>query len=198
MLFVWLGIIVIVSVALILLALQQRGVLSGIGESRHLRPTERTIFTLEIGDIVQYMGTDWVVEGRLTYEDKGYNWFEYLIQDNDSIRWLSVDEDDRVEVSLLEPTNQLEVSNEPPKQLMFEGETYRCVESGIAKMTRTGTTLRRTAERCRYFDYEGSDNRVLSIEDWDGEIEVTVGERINPRMLTLLPGTGEQVYRRLS
>ncbi|NET58484.1 MAG: DUF4178 domain-containing protein [Symploca sp. SIO2E6] len=198
MLFVWLGIIVIVSAGVVLLLLQQRGVLSGIGENRHLRPTERTIFTLEIGDIVQYMGTDWVVEGRLTYEDKGYSWFEYLLQDNDSIRWLAVDEDDRVEVSLLEPTNQLEVSQGPPHQLMFEEETYRCVESGIAKMTRSGTTLRRTAESCQYFDYEGPDNRVLSIEDWNGDIEVAVGQRINPRMLTLLPGTGEHVYRRLN
>ena len=61
-------------------------------------------------------------------------------------------------------------------------------------MTRIGTTLHRTAERCRYFDYEGQDNKVLSIEEWEGNIEVTVGERINPRMLTLLPGTGERLY----
>lgn len=194
MLFVWLGIIAIVATGVVLLVLQQRGTLPGVGGSRQLPPLERTVFTLEIGDIVQYMDTDWVVEGRLTYEDDGYTWFEYLLQDGDRIRWLSVDEDDRVEVFLLEPNNQLEISKEPPKQLAFEGETYRCVESGIATMTRIGTTLRRTAERCRYFDYEGAQNRVISLEDWNGDIEVTVGQRINPRMLTLLPGTGSRVY----
>lgn len=194
MLFVWLGIMAIVAAAIVLLILQQRGVLSGVGGNQHLPPLERTVFTLEIGDIVQYMETDWVVEGRLTYDDNGYTWFEYLLQDGDSIRWLSVDEDDHVEVALLESTSQLEVSQKPPKQLMFAGETYRCVESGIANMTRIGTTLRRTAEHCRYFDYQGSNDQVLSIEDWDGEIEVTVGQRINPRMLMLLPGNGSRVY----
>jgi hypothetical protein len=203
MLLVWIGIIAIVSAGIVLLVLQQRGALPGTGGSQHLPPVERTVFTLEIGDIVQYMDTDWVVEGRLTYEDNEYTWFEYLLQDGDSsigdsfasrIRWLSVDEDDRVEVALLEPTTQLEVSQQPPKQLTFAGETYRCVESGRATMTRIGTTLRRTGEHCRYFDYQGSNDQVLSIEDWDGEIEVTVGRRINPRMLMLLPGDGRRVY----
>lgn len=194
MLFVWIGIIAIVSAGIVLLVLQQRGALPGTGGSRNLPPVERTVFTLEIGDIVQYMDTDWVVEGRLTYEDNEYTWFEYLLQDGDRIRWLSVDEDDRVEVALLEPTTQLEVSQQPPKQLTFAGETYRCVESGMATMTRIGTTLRRTGEHCQYFDYQGSNDQVLSIEDWDGEIEVTVGQRINPRMLMLLPGNGSRVY----
>jgi hypothetical protein len=194
MLFVWIGIIAIVSAGIVLFVLQQRGALPGTGGSRNLPPVERTVFTLEIGDIVQYMDTDWVVEGRLTYEDNEYTWFEYLLQDGDRIRWLSVDEDDRVEVALLEPTTQLEVSQQPPKQLTFAGETYRCVESGMATMTRIGTTLRRTGEHCRYFDYQGSNDKVLSIEDWDGEIEVTVGQRINPRMLMLLPGNGSRVY----
>lgn len=194
MLFVWIGIIAIVSAGIVLFVLQQRGALPGTDGSRNLPPVERTVFTLEIGDIVQYMDTDWVVEGRLTYEDNEYTWFEYLLQDGDRIRWLSVDEDDRVEVALLEPTTQLEVSQQPPKQLTFAGETYRCVESGMATMTRIGTTLRRTGEHCQYFDYQGSNDQVLSIEDWDGEIEVTVGQRINPRMLMLLPGNGSRVY----
>ena len=61
-------------------------------------------------------------------------------------------------------------------------------------MTRVGTTLRKTAERCEYFDYRGTDDNVLSIEIWDGEVEVTVGYQINPRSLNLLPGDGRRVY----
>jgi hypothetical protein len=194
MLFVWMGIIVIVATAIVLVVLQQQGVLSGGSRTRNLPPQERTVFTLEVGDIVQYMGTDWVVEGRLDYQVGEYIWYEYLLQDGERIHWLSVDEDDRVEVALLEPTNQLDFSGTPPKQLTFAGETYQCVDSGIASMTRIGTTLHRGAERCRYFDYEGSNPNVLSIEEWDGRMEVTVGQRINPRMLTLLPGTGQRIY----
>jgi hypothetical protein len=193
MVFVWIGIIAIVAIGVGLVVLQQRGALPG-SRPRHLPPEERTVFTLEVGDIVQYMDTDWVVEGRLTYNVGEYSWYEYLLQDGDRISWLSVDEDDRVEVALLEPTNQLDIGREPPKQLTFGGETYRCIESGVATMTRVGTTLRRTAEHCQYFDYEGSDNKVLSIEDWNGDIQVTVGQRIRPRMLTFLPGSGQRIY----
>ena len=190
----WLGAIVIVAVAATLFVLQQRGVILAGKKSKELPSLERNIFNLQIGDIVQYMGRDWVVEGKLNYNVGGYIWFEYLLQDHNDIRWLSVDEDDRVEVAFLEPTDRLEVSKNPPKQLTFADETYHRVDSGMAKMTRVGTTLRKTAERCEYFDYRGTDDNVLSIEIWDGEVEVTVGYQINPRSLTLLPGDGRRVY----
>ncbi|MFW6360016.1 MAG: DUF4178 domain-containing protein [Chroococcales cyanobacterium] len=190
---VWLVIILVVAGAVTLVVFQQQGKLPG-KSSRSLPPLERNVFTLQIGDIVQYLGTDWVVEGKLTYDDDGYTWLEYLLQDGDRIAWLSVDEDDRVEVALLEPSNQLDISTTPPKEITFVGETYSLVGSGNASMTRTGTTLNRTAERCQYYDYQGNDNKVLSIEVWKGEYEVTVGNRINPRMLSLLPGSGERLY----
>ena len=190
----WLGAIVIVAVAATLFVLQQRGVILAGKKSKELPSLERNIFNLQIGDIVQYMGRDWVVEGKLNYNVGGYIWFEYLLQDHNDIRWLSVDEDDRVEVAFLEPTDRLEVSKNPPKQLTFADQTYHRVDSGMAKMTRVGTTLRKTAERCEYFDYRGTDDNVLSIEIWDGEVEVTVGYQINPRSLTLLPGDGRRVY----
>ena len=190
----WLGAILIVAVAGTLFVLQQRGVILTGNNKKELPSLERNLFNLQIGDIVQYIDRDWVVEGKLTYNVGGYIWFEYLLQDDNDIRWLSVDEDDRVEVAFLEPINQLEVSQNPPKQLTFANETYRCVDSGMAKMTRVGTTLRKNAERCEYFDYKGSNDNVLSIEIWDGEVEVTVGYQINPRSLTLLPGDGKRIY----
>ena len=193
-LLVWLGIIAIVAGGIYLLVLQQKGVLFAGSTSKELPSLKRNVFNLQIGDIVQYMGIDWVVEGKLTYRVDEYSWFEYMLQDNDEIRWLSVDEDDTVEVALLEATNQLDVSQSPPRQLNFADENYKCVDSGVASMTRVGTVQRRTASRCEYFDYEGPGDKVLSIEIWDGEIEVTVGYRINPRSLTILPGDGNRVY----
>lgn len=190
----WLGAILIVAAAATLFVMQQRGMILTGKNSKELPSLERNIFNLQVGDIAQYMSRDWVVEGKLTYNVGGYIWFEYLLQDDNDIRWLSVDEDDRVEVAFLEPTDRLEVSQTPPKQLTFADDTYRRVDSGMAKMSRVGTTLRKTAERCEYFDYEGSNDNVLSIEIWDGEVEVTVGYRINPRSLTLLPGDGRRVY----
>ncbi|MEA5572952.1 DUF4178 domain-containing protein [Calothrix sp. UHCC 0171] len=195
------GIIATIAIgAVIYFVIQQQPSLQGknhkqlAAKQRH--PSECTIFNLEIGDIIQHLGIDWVVEGKLIYKVGAYSWFEYLLQDDEKIAWLSVEEDDIVEVSLLEPTNQLDVSI-PPQELNFAGDIYKLEDSGTARMTRTGLTMRRTAEKCEYFDYQGSDKKVLSIEIWDGDIEVTIGEKISPRSLTILPGDGKTVYRDL-
>lgn len=168
-------------------------------EPQNLPSKARNIFDLQIGDIVQYGDTDWVVEGKLTYTVSAYYWFEYLLQDSDRLAWLAVEEDDKVEVSLLEPNNTLDIPkidiNQPPSEIKLADEIYKYKDSGIARMMRTGLTMHRTAETCEYFDYQAPDNRVLSVEVWDGEIEVSVGSKINPRSLILLPGDGKTVYR---
>lgn len=195
MLYITLAIIAVCGVIIYTQRKQILNLLKPTASNKTLAPINRTIFNLEIGDIVQHMGLDWVVEGRLTYQVGAYYWYEYLLQDKDKIAWLSVEEDDRVEVALLQPTNQLDVSKDPPLQLNFAGETYTCIDSGKARMTRTGLTMKRTAEKCQYFDYQSTDGRVLSVEVWNGDIEVSVGEKISPRSLTILPGDGKTVYR---
>jgi hypothetical protein len=162
--------------------------------SRNLT-TQPSIFEMQIGDIVQYLGQDWVVEGKLIYEEEGFSWLEYMLQDGDDIRWLSVEEDDWVTVSLLESVADLEVSTTPPPALTYRGDTYQCKESGTVTMRREGNPRRPEVERCRYFDYEGPDQKVLSVEDWAGDLEVTVGKIIPPRSLSILPGGGDSVYR---
>ena len=190
--FIWIGIVLTVLLALFLIVKQKR--LKTLRNRENL-PSSPNLFNLQIGDIVQYLGDDWVVEGKLTYDDEGYIWFEYMLQDGERLRWLSVEEDDLVEVTWLEPVNTLEFSGTPPQQLTWAGEFYRCVDSGIAKMSRVGTIQRRQAEECRYYDYEGAEGKFLSLEDWGGEIEVTVGQRIRPSSLSFLPGSGNSVYR---
>lgn len=190
--FVWIFVVVVLVASAIFIIRQKQ--LKPVSHSPQLVPLERSIFTLQIGDIVEYMREDWVVQGKLLYDDKGYQWQEYLLQDGDRIRWLGVEEDDQVQVTWLTPTDDLEITGTPPKHLQFEGNHYRCVESGEATMSRQGMTLNRSSKRCHYFDYQGPGYQVLTIEDWDGDIEVTVGTIIRPSELLLLPGDGQRVY----
>lgn len=195
MAYLWLFIIIMGVLGVVLYMRQQSGKsLPFTSQPQALPSLERTVFTLEVGDIVQHMGTDWVVEGKLVYDDQGYSWLEYLLLDGSRRQWLSVEEDDVVEVALLEVTTALEVGTNPPPELTFANESYRHKGSGMAHMTRTGSTLNRNAERCQYFDYQGPNNKILSIENWDGDIEVTIGQKIHPSMLTLLPGDGQRIY----
>ena len=156
----------------------------------------RTLFNLQVGDFVSYAGEDWAVEGRRDYKSGGYDWLEYLLQIDDRIAWLSIDEGDRLVTSLLEPTEALKIDADPPKELNFAGERYRCVESGQAwTQASIGTGDRLKSERCQYWDYEGPDGKVLSVENWQGSWEVTVGEKIPPRALGFLAGDGKSIYR---
>ncbi|NES82431.1 MAG: DUF4178 domain-containing protein [Moorea sp. SIO2B7] len=190
---VWLIIVAVVAIVTYLFIQQQQSRLGG-NNSQRLPPLERTIFTLEIGDIVQYLEQDWFVEGKLTYNDDGYIWIEYLLQDGNNLNWLSVDEDDTIEVALLKPTTELNVDTNPPSEIEFQGSVYRLVGSGKAAMTHSGKALNRGAQNCHYYDYKANNDQVMSIEVWNQEIEVSVGNRINPRMLRLLPGDGKKIY----
>jgi hypothetical protein len=188
-------IIIILIVLGIYLFLRQRNQSPDNNPEENSAPENRTIFNLQLGDIVEYMGQDWVVEGKLIYEESGFTWLEYLLQDQQEIRWLSVEEDDRVELSWLQPTRNLDIPRNPPNPINFEGETYRCVDSGVAKMKREGSVMNRQAEECHYFDYESEDGKLLSVEDWNGDIEVTYGEEISPSSLSIFPGEGKSIYR---
>lgn len=190
---VWIGILAIAIVG-IFIVIRQRTALPSKKAQQALPPLQRTIFTLQIGDIVQYAGADWVVEGRLTFDDSGFTWFEYMLQDGDAIRWLSVEEDDRVEVCWMETASNLDISGTPPHRLTHNGITYEKVEQGVARMQRLGSTMNKQAQICRYFEYSAANEQVLSVENWDDDIEVSVGRRIRPSSLTLLPGDGRRVY----
>lgn len=196
--------VLILCAGLVLLILQQQGKLPFANKKGELPSVEKNIFNLEIGDIVQYEGFDWFVEGKLIYNIGAYNWFEYMLQKSDlaenealsdHICWLSVEEDDLVEVSILKNVDIPEINSDPPpEKLTYLKVDYHLADSGTATMLRLGNTLNRQAQTCNYYDYKSSDNLRLSVEVWDKDIEVTVGQKINPRILNFLPGDSQQVF----
>ncbi len=189
MIWIWVGIGLLLMAAIGLVFWQaQRNVIPVI-------PGRRTVFTLQLGDIVQYGGTDWVVEGRLTFQESGYEWLEYMLQDGDRLTWLAVEEDDVLEIYWMEIVTDLELRGDPPKNLTYQGITYRQTQTGVAHMTRTGTMRHQPPARCRYYDYVVPDsNQRLAIEMWDNDVEISVGLSIRSSALTLLPGDGRRVY----
>lgn len=152
-----------------------------------------SIFKLQLGDIVQHAGIDWVVEDKLTYDDSGWQWFDYLLQDGDRIAFLSVEDDDKLEVSLTETVKDCPVDNPPAKQIVYRQQVFNQEESGTATLTRERKPGVR--ETCQYYDYAGPGEAVLSIEQWGGQTEVSVGESVPPYQLTFLPGDGKSVHR---
>jgi len=153
-----------------------------------------TIFTLQLGDVVQYDNVDWIIEDKLTYNDGGWEWVDYLLQDGDRIGFLSVEDDDTLEVSFTETVKDCPIENLPADQITYGQLEYKKEESGTAQLKRARKP-NSPAETCKYYDYSGPGEAVLSIEDWGGQMEVSVGQTIRPYQLTFLPGDGESVYR---
>jgi hypothetical protein len=182
--FVWILILIVLMIAI------------AAAIYRRKKPTQRayvpTVLDLGVGDIVQYLDQDWSIEDKLTYTSYGYCWNEYLLQDGDERCWLSIEQDDDLEIGWLTQTTQLDIPDYLPPQLQFDQINYFLEESGNAQMTRTAAPDR-PAESCSYWDYCDR-NHILCIEKWNEELEVFVGRKLQAGELTILKGNGQRIY----
>lgn len=178
---------------------------------RRLRPRSPTLFSLELGDLVQFEGRDWVVENRLEYDDEGFRWLEYLLRDGHEQIWLSVEEDDWLELGWFRPVRTADAwppfraGASLPQTLNWQGRPYTLREQGKARLLSSLRAMPQATEVCRYGDYDAEDGSLLALELWergkesgaaiDPQPELAEGRRIEPSLVTLLPGDGRSVYR---
>lgn len=152
---------------------------------------EVTLTTLAPGDVVVHLDVTYLVEQRITYHQAGFFWFDYRLDDGEgNAAWLSVTDDDELELAFFHPSTY-DPPLPPPKKLEVGGVEYELDEHGVvdAKIDRgTGTETRTRVEA---WDYESDDGQLLGIQRWgEGEIEVMVGRAVRPVELDLLPGDG--------
>ena len=165
--------------------------------------TERTLFTLQIGDVVQYQERDWILETVYRYQQDKFEWIEYLLRDNDDAAWLVVVEDDWLEVSWLTPVpeDQLRLELPPPRYIDYEGISYSLREKGEANYSTEGRVNNQEGS-CVFYDYQTKEGLKLSLEEYDsakdGGLDINVGRKINSLDLSLLPGDGKSVYANVS
>ncbi len=151
---------------------------------------EPTVHDLDLNDIVSFLGTDYMVEGEVKYNQEGYTWKEYMLVDGEDIRWLCVEQDDQLEVSFWEQIKDLQVMPPVEENLEYEGTMYRMFERGQARAEQRGETGRKQKHKVKFWEFEGNDGEYLAVEKWGSEIEVSKGRDIEPDMLDILPGDG--------
>ena len=165
--------------------------------------TERTLFTLQIGDVVQYQKRDWILETIYRYQQDQFEWVEYLLRDNSDAAWLVVVEDDWLEVSWLTPVpeDQLRIELPPPRYIDYKGTYYSLREKGEAKYSTEGRANKQ-AGSCLFYDYQTAEGLKLSLEVYDskneGGLDINAGRKVDSRDLSLLPGDGRSVYANIS
>jgi hypothetical protein len=155
-----------------------------------------TVFSLQPGDIVQYTGTDYVVDSTIRYEQDGIGWQEHLLGGGDRDLWLVVEEDDRVLLALVEVVDDPDHALPPTpidskETVVFRGEPYKLREAGHAGATRIlpGTGTPQTVG-VDFIDYERDDGQLLSVEFWPpNDREVSHGRRIPAAALNILPAS---------
>lgn len=139
---------------------------------------ENDLFLLNPGDIVSIDNNDFIVDGVIIYKDGKWKWTEYKLKDNDEILWLSVEKDDEIEISLFNEI--VPFTTEPFKKTTYEGIEYFLVEGSDAVIEKVSGEINLTkGDKLDYFEYSSkNDTSYLSVEIYDGEIEMSIGKKI--------------------
>ena len=149
---------------------------------------EQALFALKVGDMISYHHRDWWVRGTLRFDESGFSWTEHLISDFETQQWLSVEEDEGIEVALWERIRPGEVTGDAgDTTVTYDGEVFTLVERGEAAFTAEGTTGTSESGTARYVDYESANGRLFGFEQLGSEWEASVGRRVLPAALDIYP-----------
>lgn len=143
---------------------------------------------LKPGDVVNHDGRDYIVEGTLRLEQGGYRWDEHRLVDQGETIWLSVEDDEGLEIVVWD--RRKGTGLEPgASSIEVDGVTYAFDESGKANFTSEGVTGMAPGGRLEYADYEGPGDKRLAFERGEGEDswEVSVGQVVNEAMIDIYP-----------
>jgi hypothetical protein len=144
--------------------------------------------TIKVGDVVAHGGMQYVVRGTIELVEGGFRWHEHLLDDVRVKRWLAVEEDEQLELTLYRAVDAPDLAP-GPSSLSFDGSVWTRTEHGAAGYTATGTTGTGPAGRVEYYDYASGDRR-LAFERWgEGGWEVSLGEVVPAASVELYPGS---------
>ena len=154
---------------------------------------DRRLLDMHPGDVVAYYDETFLVDGRLLYDEEGTVWKTYLLGGavDGRDRWLSVDDDDRIEIALYEvlPPGQVAVPDPPPQSLTVGAVTFQLQEKGTARVRKHDDKGTRDRGACRYADYRGPEGARLSVEWWGELPEVALGKPIREDEIMIMPGS---------
>ena len=139
------------------------------------------------GDVVLYDGADFIVEGTIRLEQGGFTWQEHRLAAGERSLWLSVEDDEGLEVVVWDRSAAQDL--EPgPGTLVHDGVTYALDERGTARFTAEGSTGTAASGTVEFVDYEAGQRR-LSFERYgaDGSWEVGLGTVVSEHALDIYP-----------
>jgi hypothetical protein len=149
-------------------------------------PAERSPTTIQVGDVVQHLGSDFLVEGVVTLSEDGRGARLYRLFDDGGEHFLYA-KTSHADPLLLAPA-VVTVEGEPPETLTHAGGVYRQTARVQASAIRVGQLgARKHGDRVRVFEYAGPGPARLLVVDWGERVEAFAGERVLAAALDILP-----------
>jgi len=142
---------------------------------------------LKLGDVVNFEGAELVVQGSIRYNQDGDVWADHLLVDGTTKKWLSVEDDEGLEIAVWDKLVDPDMSP-GEKRILYGGHTYVLEEQGKADYAAEGTTGTAASGKYEYMDYESGDLR-LSFERYGGDAawELSTGRVIPEAALDIYP-----------
>lgn len=155
-------------------------------------PRQPGVLGIQVGDVVSYDATDFVVRDRYVYESHGFQWYAYHLVDTISGRklWIDAENDDGLEVAVNLPL-RLDLSLPLPRQIHHAGRSYFLDEHGYARVLIESSDSPPRYSEVEFWDYcDDSEAHFLSVERWGNELEASTGQPIGDYELDILAAGG--------
>jgi len=144
---------------------------------------------IQTGNVLSYLGRDYVVEGLLTYKVAGKVYRLARAVDGDTVLWVEplTDElDDRV--LLMTEVSDLDIATPPPSTISYRQAAFVPRWSGAATVEAVGNVGDRAAGTRDVWRYRAAGDVFVQIEAASPKPLVLYGESAHKGMIELLPG----------
>ena len=152
---------------------------------------------LKLGQIIYIDNKKYSIINMIEFEESGWKWQEYEVVSSDNKHsWLSIElsDDNTIEYWLYD------IYVGPPIQtdamdFSVNGINYKMYEKGEAKVFNYfGNADVDILEKCNFIDYISEDKKsIISIEKWEGEVEKSIGKKIENSYIKISEEIDEKV-----
>ncbi len=154
---------------------------------RSLAPGEVELNGLDVGDALSYPGHDYLIVGRVEYEDGGVGWLGYRLRDGRQEALLLLEGGRLLLLDLAQAPGGASNAFAAASPLDLEGTTFQATRSGTATASVGGVSGRRVGVLVDYRLYEAA-GEVAAPVAWAERFDETGGGWTFWRGEAILPG----------
>lgn len=149
---------------------------------------ERTLQTLQVGDVVVEGDEDWLITATATYREEEEVWWVHLLEDGKDRRFMEVRRRPGWTVTMLQAADDVPTFGQLGHGLTFRAQPYQLERRGDARVSLQGERMATGEGLLRYATYAGPAGTWLNVEEQEGRRLAFAGQTVEPTGLMLMPG----------